>query len=278
MFADRALAARIDRAEAALLRHGVCSALRNQDGSLHPRSLPVAGGYALYVSPSSPVNKVIGIGFDGPLEMGSLEAVEDEWRALEEPVRVELSILAHETVAPALAARGYQVHGFENVLGRPIGPPEPWPAAPGITVERLSETDERLWLQIAVDAFSNLDGTGSAADDSVSREALERAMEEFAAAPGFARYLARADGRPVGIASLSITDGVAQIAGAGTLPAFRGRGIQKALLHRRLADALAEGCELAVVTTAPGTRSQENVMKRGFELLYTRAVLIRRWA
>ena len=36
-----------------------------------------------------------------------------------------------------------------------------------------------------------------------------------------------------------------------------------------------EGCDLAVVVTAPGTRSQENVMRRGFELLYTRAILVR---
>ncbi len=65
--------------------------------------------------------------------------------------------------------------------------------------------------------------------------------------------------------------------GAGTLPAFRGRGMQKALLARRLADAQAAGCDLAVVTTAPGSRSQDNVMRRGFELLYTRAVLVKTW-
>ena len=36
-------------------------------------------------------------------------------------------------------------------------------------------------------------------------------------------------------------------------------------------------CELAVVTTAPGSRSQENMMKRGFALLYARAILVRGW-
>ena len=34
------------------------------------------------------------------------------------------------------------------------------------------------------------------------------------------------------------------------------------------------GCDLAVVTTQPGSKSQENVQRRGFELLYTRAVLV----
>lgn len=54
--------------------------------------------------------------------------------------------------------------------------------------------------------------------------------------------------------------------------------MQKALLARRLSDAQAAGCDLAVVTTAPGSRSQENVMRRGFELLYTRAVLVKSWS
>jgi GNAT superfamily N-acetyltransferase len=75
---------------------------------------------------------------------------------------------------------------------------------------------------------------------------------------------------------MRIDGSLAQLAGAGTIPKARGRGVQKALLYRRLADARRAGCTLAVVTTAPGTRSQENVMRRGFELLYTRAILIRR--
>jgi len=35
------------------------------------------------------------------------------------------------------------------------------------------------------------------------------------------------------------------------------------------------GCDVAVVTTQPGSKSQENVQKHGFELLYTRAILVR---
>jgi hypothetical protein len=59
------------------------------------------------------------------------------------------------------------------------------------------------------------------------------------------------------------------------LPAFRRRGIQKVFVQRRLADAHAAGCDLAVVTTAPGSRSQHNVVRRRFVLLYTHAILIK---
>jgi hypothetical protein len=52
--------------------------------------------------------------------------------------------------------------------------------------------------------------------------------------------------------------------------------VQTALLATRLLDAATAGCDIAVVTTAPGSTSQKNVQRRGFHLLYTRAVLVKR--
>jgi hypothetical protein len=44
----------------------------------------------------------------------------------------------------------------------------------------------------------------------------------------------------------------------------------------RLEIAASAGCDIAVVITEPGSKSQENVQRRsGFELLYTRAILVR---
>ena len=63
--------------------------------------------------------------------------------------------------------------------------------------------------------------------------------------------------------------------GATTAPAHRRRGVQAALLSARLADARAAGCDIAVVTTLPGSKSQQNVQRQGFELLYARATLVR---
>jgi GNAT superfamily N-acetyltransferase len=299
MFADAALAARIDRAEGRMVA-GIAEGVRARRADSRMLVLPISGGLSIYGGQSSPVNKVIGLGFDGPIDLDALGQIEREWRARDEAVRVELSILADPSIPVALSERGYHVHGYENVLARPLGgdvatgdgdaqgvrmldesgalseiaPPR---SASGLTIERLSDEDERTWIDIAVTAFSNLDGTGSAADDSSQQAAMEEVLTDFAAAPGLIRYLARIDGRPVGSGSLCLTGGLAQLAGAGTLPDARGRGVQKALLHRRLADAQAAGADLAVVVTAPGTRSQQNVMRRGFILLYTRIILVKRW-
>ncbi len=69
--------------------------------------------------------------------------------------------------------------------------------------------------------------------------------------------------------------GLASFFSASTRPAFRGRGVQTALLHARLAAALGAGCDLAMVHTAPGSASQRNVERLGFRLAYTRVVLAR---
>src|SRR5688572_7081782 len=271
MFADAMLGARIDRAEARMCAH-IASA---QDAvACQAMVHTISGGLAIFAGPRSPVNKVIGLGFDTPLDLEALTEIEARWAERDEPVRIELSILTDPAISAALSARGYRLHGFENVLGRPLLDLPQEAAASSIAVEVLPEADWRTWMDIAIEAFANMDGTGSVADDALSREELERVMLPFAAVPGFIRYLARIDGEPAGEATLRTDDRLAQLAGSGTVPRFRGRGVQKALVQRRLRDARDAGCDLAVVTTAPGTRSQDNVMRRGFILLYTRAILI----
>ena len=78
-----------------------------------------------------------------------------------------------------------------------------------------------------------------------------------------------------GGADFLITDGVAQLAGAATTPAHRRHGVQTALLAARLEDAKAAGCDIAVIVTQPGSKSQQNAQRRGFHLLYTRATLVK---
>ena len=145
---------------------------------------------------------------------------------------------------------------------------------PGIEVRRSNEDEFDAWLDVVADGFAHPDTPGVPSHEHFPRDALARAERDFAAA-GVLRYLALRDVVPAGGASLRIADGVAQLAGSATAPAHRRRGIQSARLAVRLTDALAAGCDIAVVTTQPGSKSQQNVQRRGFHLLYTRAVLVK---
>ena len=63
--------------------------------------------------------------------------------------------------------------------------------------------------------------------------------------------------------------------GAGTLKPYRGRGLQTAILQRRLEVAAQAGCEYAVIVTQGGTTSMRNAERLGFTLAYSKATLIK---
>ena len=104
---------------------------------------------------------------------------------------------------------------------------------------------------------------------------MRQVFRDFAGSAGFTRYIARVHGTNAGGAGLRLSEGVAQFCGASTLPAFRRRGVQAALLRCRLRDAAEAACDVAVVTTQPGSKSNHNAQRQGFALLYARAVLVK---
>jgi GNAT superfamily N-acetyltransferase len=177
-----------------------------------------------------------------------------------------------------LAPRGYRFAGCENVLGLPLADRLSQPMPAGVEVAESGMDEFAEWLDAVVTGFAHPDDQGVPSDEQFPREMMERVMGDFAGAPGFSRYLARRNGRNgeiAGGASLRMDGGVALLCGAATLPAHRRRGVQTALLLSRLDLAREAGCDVAVVTTQPGSKSQENVQRQGFQLLYTRAVLVR---
>ena len=70
---------------------------------------------------------------------------------------------------------------------------------------------------------------------------------------------------------------IAAFFGTATLPEYRGRGVQTALIAQRLHEAALAGCEYAVVSTNPGSGSQRNMERRGFRVAYTKPVMMRTW-
>jgi ribosomal protein S18 acetylase RimI-like enzyme len=92
---------------------------------------------------------------------------------------------------------------------------------------------------------------------------------------GWTHYLAVADGRPAGGGVLFVGEGVAICMVAATDPPFRGRGIQTALIARRLADAVAAGADLAMTETVAGNASPRNFRRAGFRVVARRRIYAR---
>ncbi|MFL6060825.1 MAG: GNAT family N-acetyltransferase [Marmoricola sp.] len=269
MIVDQVLAARIERAEGAFI--AACSRAACARTGVASFQVPLAGGIASYAGPGSPFDKVAGVGFDGLPEEDALAAIEQRYDEVGAAVSFEISTLADPAVFELLTARGFLLVGFEDVLVATLGD-EPGPHA-DIEVRR-AEDELATWTEVAVESALHGDTAGVPQHDTFSREALE-AAEQAGIDAGARAYLALVDGESAGAAGLFLAGDLAQLTGAGTLPAYRRRGVQTALVGVRLADARAAGCTHAVVTTQPGSTSQAVVRRAGFELGYSRAVLTR---
>jgi GNAT superfamily N-acetyltransferase len=272
LFCDIELAARIEAAESRLMADVIEAARRR--GADRAFALAVAGGWATYAEPDSPYNKVACLGFARVPTASELDEIEAAFAERGAPTQIELAHLADPDVLSALVERGYRPVTFENVLGCSPTTVPTAPPAPGIDVRPSPDGDIDLWLETVTEAAMHTDIEGLPMEE-FPRDILERAERDSAAIPGLRRYLAVRNGQPAGGASWRQSDGLAQLTGAATLPAHRRKGVQSALLSARLADAAATGCDLAVITTQPGSKSHQNAQRRGFDLLYTRVVLVR---
>jgi ribosomal protein S18 acetylase RimI-like enzyme len=270
LFPDSPLVRRIERAEARSL-----AAILATGGGPGAFSLPIGSGFALYNEVDSPFNKLVGLGFE-PVEASGLAALEQRYHALEAPVQAEISTHADPALTNLLAGRGYRLTGFENVLGRALGAEcvqEDALRPPDIEVRLARPAERTAWMEVLITgALQPAGDEQPAAHDSFDRATLERAYRSMMRCADLECWLAFRGTTVAGGAALSMRDGVAHLVGAATHPAHRRRGVQRALLTARLAAGQQRGCDIAVVTTQPGSQSQHNVHRCGFSLLYARAI------
>ena len=270
LFGSTDLAERIERVETQMIT-AATEAARQRVGA-GAFVIPVAGGAACYADDGSPLNKIVGLGFADVPHGDALDEIERAFAARCTATQVELANLADPAIGAVLTSRGYQLVSFENVLGRSLHGELRPVTPPGVEV-RPSD-DRATWLDVVVDGFAHPDVEGVPSHEEFPREIVENAIADIEHA-GATPYLAYRDGIVAGGGSMRLSEGVAQLTGAATSPAHRRHGVQTALLSVRLADAAHAGCDIAVVVTQPGSKSQQNVQRRGFHLLYTRAVLVK---
>ena len=87
---------------------------------------------------------------------------------------------------------------------------------------------------------------------------------------GWSLYLARVDGQPAAAATLYLSDRVGYLADATTDPSFRRRGLQHALLQRRIRDAKATGIDFVFSGAEPFSTSHRNMERIGMRVQFIR--------
>jgi GNAT superfamily N-acetyltransferase len=210
-------------------------------------------------SPAQPeldfVNRVEG------LEPGDADRVEEivaRYRRL--GIRPWFELAPHpdfDRLASALTDAGAAQTGFFTAL---YGPAEPAAGRDtGVSVRAARPGEEVGAARVL------LEGLGA------PEEAFESGSASLVAT-GARFYVADLDGQPAAAAALFVTRNVGCLASAATLPAFRGRGAQSALIRARIAAAHAAGCDLVVSLAAFGSASQRNLERAGLRIAYTKAI------
>lgn len=129
---------------------------------------------------------------------------------------------------------------------------------PEITVRRSGPEEKELYLDLFQQSFA------AWPEQEQEYRAFQWAEDSL---PGGARYIAEIAGHPVGMASFPVVDGIGYFGAAGVLPEYRGRGIQAALIQRRLRDALELGCSFVVGGGSLGTTTFRNQERAGLRLI-----------
>jgi GNAT superfamily N-acetyltransferase len=160
-----------------------------------------------------------------------------------------------------LARLGYYQSGFHTSLV--CEPQLDAAAAPaGITIERIVDA-------AGLDEFL---GTHAAGWQIADEAGFKANVRGWLRRPGWSLYLARFDGTPAATAVLYVAENVGYCADAATHPAFRGRGLQTALLHRRIADARAAGVDFVCSGADFLSQSHRNMERAGMRVLFVRSL------
>lgn len=257
------------RLEAADALNGVACAEASQrlNPGLGAAVMETAGGFAVFVGVDSPLTHAVGIGMRGTVRAGEIDRIEEFYGARNAPVSVDVCPLADASLVELLGARGYRVTEFNNVLVRTLPGAEIGPAE-GSVRKAVADgaAEEQIWTLTV--------GRGFLEKDDLTPEELDVGRTIWHMS-GARCYLAGSGGRPAAAAAMSMNGGLATLFADGTVPGFRGAGLQGALIRERLRAAAAEGCDLATAATMPGSVSQRNYERNGFRVAYTKAILVR---
>jgi GNAT superfamily N-acetyltransferase len=156
-----------------------------------------------------------------------------------------------------LAGHGYRQVGFHATFA---GPAElPRQPSPGVEVRQV-ETEAELA------AFSDAYHLGWA------NTGPRVPMQPWLRAEGWRIYLGLCDGEPAGAAILFVWNGIGYLADSAVDPRWRRRGVHRALLDARCADAASAGCTEVYSGAEYLSASCRNMLRKGLSLLMTKSL------
>ena len=209
-------------------------------------------------------NRVIGAGVLAPLDDDGLRLILARYAARGHVANVEvyegitppsaLAVLARAGFVPS--GHGLQAHVLET--DREIAP-----RASAATVRAVRPDEYTHFGELVRDGFDMAAGTTLGQFFVDLTVASLRALGDAGAA-----FIGSVDGQDAGTGQLVLTARVGGCYSGSVVAAFRGRGIQHALIAARVAEGLRRGRRIFVSQTDPDSPSSHNLHDIGFRTLY----------
>jgi GNAT superfamily N-acetyltransferase len=235
---------------------------RNVDaGTAADGAVAVAGGYALCLVGTF-LEHGVAIGSTRPVRPDDLAVLRAFYARRGLPPRLELDQDVLERDRPVLTSAGYLLDELVlTVLSAPTAPSSGTGTGTDGVLVRLV-TNRRAWSELVMRGFKDT-------LPESEHERLRRATESSAAA-AHGLFVAAIDGVDVGGGAVGINGELAFLYSASVLPAYRNRGVHRALLAARLAFGHARGATDAALKTVPASAVLRSSAALGFTPLSIR--------
>jgi len=231
-------------------------------------SYPLADGWLVDGGSEAPhLSVLIGTGAGKALSEPELDQVEAFFNGRQRTARAWVTHGINDTLREQLLAHGWEVEEEHPLCLYLLKRGETFPLPPdGVTVGPVNGEELQTYLQAAACCWLGIEHAEP--DQLLIGKA-------FSANPGTTAILARVEGTPAATAMVSVEGDCAVFHGGCTLPGFRRRGVQAALIHERLRYAHEMGCRWAWVAGVKNGPTQRNAERLGFVREGFREVLIK---
>ncbi|MCA9025425.1 MAG: hypothetical protein KDA86_09460 [Planctomycetaceae bacterium] len=235
---------------------------------------PLGGGWMCFAGVGAWANQASGVGLNGEVTRDEVRRMVEFYESLGVEPRIEVCPYVDASLLDGLADEGFVLREFENVLARQLTEGEDlrachpfgWPQDVEIVhVDPADEAMVEMYARTVMDQFF-LDRP-----DETTLVLARRTVRH----PRSDAFIALVDGESAGGGGMESTEMGAALFGAGVSQKFRRRGIQLALMLTRLQRACSQGCRIACINGQPGADTERNAFRVGFQLAYTKAILVR---
>jgi hypothetical protein len=149
----------------------------------------ICGGHMIFAGLGSPVGRVVGVGFDGPVSAQDLDRMEEFYRQHRAPSQIDVCPLTEPKLLEMLKLRGYTLTEFNNVLFRRLDKGEEFPPPPAEAVLRPGRMEEAPVLNAIVQTSFFPDGDAP--------EGFEEMLAPLYQMPGAVYFAADIEGKTV---------------------------------------------------------------------------------